>query len=117
MKSATIAIFALFVGVCQAQFKPTLQTIEDIADGNLAEAREYLAASKQVPAAGSFLARRSLLRPLVQRAGSSGFEYGNVGEFERKTQAPMVWMRLHPSGLGAAGRAQSYAEYTMDKDA
>merc|ERR1719183_145365 len=34
----------------------------------------------------------SAIRPLVQRALASG---PNAGDYERKTQAPLVWMKFH----------------------
>jgi hypothetical protein len=138
---------AVFAGFCHAQFKPTLQTIEDIADANIAEAKDFLAASRNAPSISSmeraiagastaeqsalgvnqgnagglssataFLARRQfpsdgVVRPLVQRSAGPGVEFGSVGEFERKTQAPLVWLRLHATKMGAPTRLGSYEEF------
>ena len=138
---------AVFAGVCHAQFKPTLQTIEDIAEANIAEAKDFLAASRNAPSISSmeraiasastaeqsalgvhqgnagtvsrdsaFLARRQspvsgIVRPIVQRSAGPGVEFGSVGEFERKTQAPLVWLRLHATKMGAPTRLGSYEEF------
>ena len=94
-----VLLVAAFMGLATAQRNPTLDDVANIAKNAKLAAGEYLRASH----AGSFLEERPLdesrtsflapvVRPLIARMMG---ESGGDGQYERKTQSPMVFLHLH----------------------
>ena len=87
--------------MAQAQRNPTLADLEDMAKSAKSAASEYLKASQssflqKELEVGSESAKKSFLapaiRPLIARVMG---ESGPTGQYERKTQSPMVFLHLH----------------------
>lgn len=106
-----IAFSALFIGAL-AQRKPTMNDLESVSEAYLQAGNAYLNAAKHVQAATStgasgcvvdkatgkcvsFLKQRSFIQPIVAKIMGSDTE--SVGELERKSQSPLVFMHLHSS--------------------
>lgn len=86
-----------------------------ITGGSTGCVRDY--SKPGAPCATSFLAARSgqspiaaLLRPFISRttANNSG---ADVGMFDRKTQAPMVWLKLNSQELHTPAGAKAFADF------
>ena len=111
--------FCALVNVAVAQREPTLADLESVSSAAVQAAQAYLAAARStgvsasemtttqgclrdtvsgecvgfLQKSNSFLQKRGVLRPLIARV--MGDEETASGEYERKTQAPLVFLHLH----------------------